>query len=132
MNATFVHAVYGVRLSEEELAVVNAATAEVALLRATQMLNGDEAEEDAPFDLENAVLAHLAATQPNFVPELRRKYGSGTVATLHFTGDEDDRLRGCQTESDAWLFGYGLFAFPGTVVPAKFYENAYWHTWATG
>lgn len=56
----------------------------------------------------------------------------GRKAVFIRTSDEDSHVDGSQTGADTWLFGFGLYHFPGTV-PEEFTEaGACWHTWVSG
>lgn len=99
----FASGVFGYELTDDELAVVEAA-ADAVLSRP---------EADAAEDFADLVRAELSASFPKFLPKLRRrcngKPGDGTG--LHHTGLDDDRPGRCATEADTWIYGIGLFAF---------------------
>lgn len=53
-------------------------------------------------------------------------------AALLWTGSEADRLARCETPSDEWILGFGVFTNPWNYPPMdeSFRKNSAFHSWA--
>jgi hypothetical protein len=115
----FAHAAYGVLLSLEE----------EEALKIDELIETADGQEDEDDDLEDQV----AGRRADEIETLRKKYGAGPGADLHYTGDEDDRPGRCATAADSWVLGYGVLGFPDIAaeLTAEFKSHAEWHFWVT-
>lgn len=102
----FAHAVYGIEPDEDDLA------------RIAAIASADEDEEDVRAKPGFAALVRV----------LRAKYGAPREASLHYTGDEDDRPGRCATPAGTWVFGVGMCQMP-VPVSSGFAAKATWHSW---
>ena len=78
--------------------------------------------------------AILSTYQPLFSGLLAVERGIivPTSATLHYTGNEDDRPADCGTPADEWVLGFGIFTKPWEYPEMldSFRAHAEYHTWA--
>jgi hypothetical protein len=111
----FAHAAYGVRLPAKDRKKLD---------KWAEAYLEDESEEEWE--------AFLERVAPDYVEELKKRYGAPEESHLVHTGDEDERPGRCNCDAGCWLLAIGYPAFPlqGPISEA-FKAKASWFSWVS-
>jgi hypothetical protein len=124
----FVHAVYGIELTGNELEKVQQEV-QSRLQTMREELGPAYFDEEEDVHIDN-ILNLINHQSEGLATGLRREYQVLTHAGIHYTGSHDLRPGVCSTDPETYLFGIGLYCFPlDDRVSQKFQEAADWLSW---
>jgi hypothetical protein len=120
---------YGILLSEIDMPTV------VAIREKLDKIVVDFPESDN-FDLEEYNTPEDYPGIKELIDPLKQAFRVSGIsvpeeASLQWTGSEDDRPARCNTPSEDWVLGFGLFTIPNNIptLDKSFIKVSEWHDW---
>lgn len=121
----FAHYAYGVLLPED--------LADKLTKRLDEISAADEPDDEDDAVEENRAYTALTRLSEAEIESYLAAVNAPPGASLIWTGDEDDRPGSCNIDSERWIVGWGVYAFPDATaqVTPQFDQEAQWYSWVT-